>query len=233
MNTIDVLIEGYAKITDIGWEASGTTCLITASPVFASEAKQSDSKEEIAAKAGIQGDRSPIRVGDDKDVIRIITDPGANRDLLFERLKEKGIRLEDIDYVFLTHHHLDHAMNAGLFPNAKVVDEEAVYTQDKAVEGEKMIPDTDITILPTPGHEAGHGVLVVPTAQGTVVVAGDNFWWSSSDDQESDVQNRDRLLNKKDDFAENMEVLKASRKQVLDLADWVVPGHGKIWKVEK
>ncbi len=188
MNTIDILIEGYAKMTDSGWEASGTTTLIT-----------TDSG------------------------LKIIADPGANRDLLFERLKERGLGLEDIDYVFLTHHHLDHAMTVGLFPQAKVVDQEAIYVQDKAQEGPKMIPDTDITILPTPGHEVGHGILVVPTAQGTVVVAGDNFWWTAEEEQKLDI-------NKQDDFAEDMEILKASRKQVLDLADWVVPGHGKIFE---
>lgn len=202
MNTIDILIEGYAKIKEKGWEATGTTCLIT-----------TDSG------------------------VKIITDPGANRDLLLERLSEKGLTVEDIDYVFLTHHHLDHAMNAGIFPKAKVVDEEAIYTQDKAEEGVEMLPDTDITILPTPGHEAGHGILVVPTAQGTVVVAGDNFWWPSSanasEGQAYDILDRERLLNRPDDFAEDMHVLMESRKKVLELANWVVPGHGKVFEVKK
>lgn len=188
MNKIDILIEGYAHITNTGWDASSSSCLIT-----------TDSG------------------------LKIITDPGANRNLLFEKLKERGVSLEDIDYVFITHHHLDHAMNVGLFPKAKIADEEAIYTQGKAQEGPQMIPDTDITILSTPGHEAGHGVLVVPTAQGIVVVAGDNFWWSSTEEQKIEIE-------KGDDFAEDMEELKKSRQQVLDLADWVVPGHGKMWQ---
>jgi glyoxylase-like metal-dependent hydrolase (beta-lactamase superfamily II) len=128
--------------------------------------------------------------------------------------------------VFLTHHHLDHAMNVGIFPNAKVVDQEAIYMQDKAEEGVEMLPDTDITILPTPGHESGHGILVVPTAQGTVVVAGDNFWWTTDEDQILDIE-------KKDDFAEDMSILVESRKKVLELANWVVPGHGKVFEVKK
>ena len=191
MNTIEILIEGYAQIKEKGWEASGTTCL-------------------ISTDSGM----------------KIITDPGANRDLLLERLSGKGLTVGDIQMVFLTHHHLDHAMNAGIFPNAKVVDAEAIYTQDKAEEGVAMLPDTDITILPTPGHEAGHGILVVPTSQGTVVVAGDNFWWTADEEQVLD-------LEKKDDFAEDMSVLIESRKKVLELADWVVPGHGKVFEVKK
>lgn len=234
MNTIDILIEGYAKITDSGWEASGTTCLITVDVILSD--REGSHSINNSGEVSIERDSSPqedllqssgaVAPQNDKKQIRIITDPGANRDLLFERLKEKIVSLEDIDYVFLTHHHLDHAMNVGLFPNAKVVDEEAIYTQAKAVESVKMIPETDITILPTPGHEGGHGILVVPTKDGTVVVAGDNFWWSSSEEQKVDI-------DKSDDFAEDMEALKLSRKQVLDLADWVVPGHGKVFKVEK
>jgi len=42
-----------------------------------------------------------------------------------------------------------------------------------------------------------------------------------------------KLLNKKDDFAEKMSELVASRKEVLRLADWIIPGHGKIFKVER
>src|SRR5579872_410887 len=118
MNTIDILIEGYAKITDTGWDASSTTTLITvSSPVILNKVKDLNSKIEDSSQA--QNDK----------ILRIIVDPGANRDLLFEKLKTRGLSLEDIDYVFITHHHLDHAMNVGLFPNAKVIDEEAVYTQ--------------------------------------------------------------------------------------------------------
>lgn len=188
MNTIDIVIEGYAKITDTGWDASSTCTLIT-----------TDSGKKI------------------------IVDPGANRDLLFAELKKRGLSLEDIDMVFITHHHLDHAMNVGLFPNAKVIDEEAIYTQDKAEEGVEMIPDTDISVIATPGHEYAHASLVVPTENGTVVVAGDNFWWTTDEEQTVDI-------DKKDDFAEKMDELIASRKQVLDLADWVIPGHGKMFR---
>lgn len=191
MNTIDILIEGYARITDTGWDASGTTTLIV-----------SDSGK------------------------RIIVDPGANRDLLFQALKERTLSLDDIDMVFLTHHHLDHAMNVGLFPYAKVIDEEAIYTQAKAIEGVKILPDTDITVIATPGHEYAHACLVVPTANGTVVLAGDCFWWTTKEKQEVDIQ-------KKDDFAEKIGKLVESRQKILDLADWIIPGHGKMFQNEK
>lgn len=191
MNTIDILIEGYAKVTDTGWDASSSCTLIV-----------TDSGKKI------------------------LVDPGANRDLLFSELKKRKLSLEDIDMVFITHHHLDHAMNVGLFPHAKVIDEEAVYTQAVAREGVEMLPDTDITVLKTPGHEYAHASLVIPTEKGTVVAAGDCFWWES--DQEQVVN-----IEKPDDFAEKMEELVASRKEVLRLADWVIPGHGKMFANQK
>jgi len=143
MNQVDILIEGYAKITKTGWDASGTTTLITCRAELDSA---SEKGKKIPKPFGLaQG-------GQVRDDIRIIVDPGANRDLLFEELKKINLGLEDIDMVFITHHHLDHAMNVGLFPNAKVVDEEAVYIQAVAAEGVKMLPDTDITVIATPGH---------------------------------------------------------------------------------
>lgn len=190
MNKVDLLIEGYATITEKGWKASSSTCLIT-----------TDSG------------------------LKIITDPGCNRDLFLERLKDVGLGVEDIDMVFITHHHLDHAMLVGIFPNAKVIDEEAVYTQDDAIEGVKMLPETDITVIATPGHEYAHAALIVPTDEGSVAIAGDNFWWKTDEEQVIDI-------NKSDDFAEKMDELITSRKEILELADWIVPGHGKMFQAK-
>lgn len=193
MNKVDVLIEGYATMTDTGWKASGSTCLITT-----------------------------------EDGIRIITDPGCNRDLLLQRLHDKGLMIDAISYVFLTHHHVDHAMLAGIFPNAKVVDQEAIYTQDDAIEGPEGIPGTNLGIMQTPGHEVRHGALVVPgTEKGTIVIAGDNFWWKTDEEQKITLD-----LDMPDDFAEDMEVLKQSRAKVLEVADWVVPGHGRMFQAK-
>lgn len=53
---------------------------------------------------------------------RIVVDPGSNKKLLLSALTKRNLKVEDVDWVFLTHHHLDHAMNVGLFPNAKIID---------------------------------------------------------------------------------------------------------------
>lgn len=150
---------------------------------------------------------------------RIVVDPGCNRPLLLARLAERRLAPDDVAVVFLTHHHLDHALNAALFPRAVVVDAEAVQDGDRGAPVGRALPGTDIAIMPTPGHADGHASLVVPTRRGTVVVAGDVFWWAEGQEPTLDPAQTDP-------YAVDMARLRRSRRAVLALADWIVPGHG-------
>jgi glyoxylase-like metal-dependent hydrolase (beta-lactamase superfamily II) len=60
------------------------------------------------------------------------------------------------------------------------------------------------------------------------VVAGDAFWWLGNEKQE--VQ-----IDKPDDDPEHMNLKKLieSRKKILEIADYVIPGHGKMFRVHK
>jgi glyoxylase-like metal-dependent hydrolase (beta-lactamase superfamily II) len=156
----------------------------------------------------------------------IVVDPGCNRDLLLAALAVRSLSVDAISTVFLTHHHVDHALNAALFPRARVVDHEAVYAGDRASPVGDTLPDTAIAILPTPGHAEGHASLLVPTDRGSVVVAGDVFWWAEGEPPGLD-------LDRPDAFATDPVRLRESRLAVLRLADWVVPGHGPLWPVER
>jgi glyoxylase-like metal-dependent hydrolase (beta-lactamase superfamily II) len=60
-----------------------------------------------------------------------------------------------------------------------------------------------------------------------VVVAGDVFWWADREEQKTD---RESLLFHKDPFAKDEKALLASRRKILELADWIIPGHGKMFK---
>jgi len=151
----------------------------------------------------------------------ILVDPGANRKLLLAKLQEENIKPSDIEYVFISHHHPDHMRNIALFPDARLIDHEGIYDHDHGMVAPEMIPGTDIKILKTPGHQSGHASLLVPTEKGIVVVAGDVFWWMEGEEQIIDI-------NKKDDFASDPQALVESRKKVLELADWIIPGHGKM-----
>ncbi len=158
--------------------------------------------------------------------IRIIVDPGANRELLLASLNREGLKTDDIDYVFVSHYHLDHTLNLGLFPKDKVIDGTMIYEGDLEIVHGGKIPGSEIQIMATPGHSPENASLVVPAEQGKVVIAADVFWWRDDEEQEVDI-------NKVDEFAASMGDLKDSRRKVLEIADYIIPGHGKMFKVER
>jgi glyoxylase-like metal-dependent hydrolase (beta-lactamase superfamily II) len=165
-----------------------------------------------------------ITVSNTGRATRVLVDPGSNRRLLSGNLHRLGIEPPAIDYVFLTHHHLDHTMNVALFPNAKVVIEGALFDQGRMMPLAGTIPGTEVEVLPTPGHSPDHTALVVPTPEGTVVIAGDVFWWVDDQPQTLDPDLPDR-------FATDPAQLRRSRQLVLARADWIVPGHGPMLPV--
>jgi len=161
---------------------------------------------------------------------RIIVDPGINRKRLLKELEKQKLDVAKIDYVFMTHYHPDHNLLAGIFPNAKVLDDELMYANDYQTEHQKVIPGTDIEILSTPGHDLFHSSLVFPTDKGIVVVAGDVFWWADNEKRRTDKKS---LLSRKDPFVKDKKALLQSRQKLLTIADWIIPGHGKIFKNQR
>jgi glyoxylase-like metal-dependent hydrolase (beta-lactamase superfamily II) len=163
---------------------------------------------------------------------KIIVDPGTNRKLLLDELKKRSIKTKDIDYVVLTHSHADHALLAGIFENAQVVDDGCVYSWNGKIENhDGFIPQTDIKIMKTKGHDEFHCSLLFENENdGMVCVSGDVFWWWDSEDQNLD---RKSLLERKDPYEKNHDELIESRRILLDVADLIIPGHGKMFKVKK
>jgi len=160
----------------------------------------------------------------------ILVDPGCNPKLLIESLKKQGLELKDIDLIFLTHYHPDHILNIRLFPNVDVLDGGIIYRNDLEIEFEDKIPETNIKFIDTPGHAHEQASLIVETEQGKIGIASDLFWWTDKDEQKTDY---DSLINLKDPYMKNEHDLKESRKKLLSMADWIIPGHGKMFKVEK
>lgn len=162
------------------------------------------------------------------DSKNIVVDPGCNRNRLILALRKEDIKTNDIDFVLLTHNHTDHTLLSGIFERAKVLNVEELYDNDMQVAHNNKIPDTNLKIIQTPGHSPEHCSLVVPTTNGTYVIAGDVFWWTDEEEQKIDI--------KKEDVAHpeevNMKNLMESRKKVLEIADYVIPGHGKMFKVK-
>jgi len=166
----------------------------------------------------------------DNDV-KIIVDPGMHKKKLINALKKEGLKTDDIDYVVLTHNHIDHFLLAGIFENAKVSDGECFYSFDgKITKHGNTIPNTNIKIISTPGHDTFHYSLIAKTKEGIVGIVSDLWWWTDDEEQKTDYKS---LINKKDIYVTNKKELVKSRKKILKLADYIIPGHGKMFEVKK
>jgi len=172
---------------------------------------------------------SAVTLIEDNDK-KIIVDPGCNRPKLLDELKNNNLTPADIDFILLTHHHTDHILLTAIFENAKVLNDTELYENDKIIEHENIIPGTDLKIIPTPGHDPFHCALIVPTKNGTYVVAGDVFWWMDDEEQKTDYES---LINHPDPYVKDKKALEKSRKKILELADFIIPGHGKMFKIKK
>ncbi|MDO8668596.1 MAG: MBL fold metallo-hydrolase [bacterium] len=161
--------------------------------------------------------------------LNILVDTGMNRRLLMEALKKENLKPADINYVVITHRHLDHCLLAGIFYNAKILDDGSIYSFDgRLADHEKKIPGTEIEIISTPGHDQFHCVVLVDTAEyGKVAIAADLLWWPDDKEQLTDEQS---LLNLNDPYLKDKDALYKSRKKILEVADYIVPGHGKPFK---
>jgi glyoxylase-like metal-dependent hydrolase (beta-lactamase superfamily II) len=162
---------------------------------------------------------------------KIIVDPGINRKLLLEKLREEGLTPDDIDVVFITHYHPDHAFLASMFEKTVVIDGDTIYKKDNETGYEGKVPGTNLEVILTPGHTHEHAALLATTDKGTLVIAGDVFWWT--DEEEQQTADVEVLINKEDPFTKDWEALKASRQKILEIADWIIPGHGKMFRNPK
>lgn len=162
---------------------------------------------------------------------KIITDPGCNRQKLLEALREEDLATDDIDYIFLSHCHPDHVLLAGIFEKAKYVtfDSNLIYNKDMLTVFDKYVLGKDVEIIETPGHVLEHLSLLIDTPQGKVAIAGDVIWWIDGEAQVVDINKEDHSQAK----GMNMEDLIESRKKLLKIADYIIPGHGKMFKVDK
>src|SRR3989339_341831 len=155
-----------------------------------------------------------IKDGDNK----IIVDPGVleNQKMLVDKLKEEGLSVSDINIVFITHSHIDHYRNIGMFPEAKTLEYFGLWDKNTVQDWQEQF-SKDIKIIKTPGHSLDGLTLLVKTSDGTVAVCGDVFWKKD--------------FPENDQYATDGEKLKESRKAVLASAGWIIPGHAGMYKI--
>ena len=149
----------------------------------------------------------------------IVVDPGmaASAAAILDPLAQLGVRPEDVTEVVLSHHHPDHTMYAGLFPNAAVHDHWAIYRgtdwEDSDCDGRLLT--ASVQLARTPGHTAQDLVLLAGTADGVVVTT--HSWLRGDSAPE-------------DEDPDDLEQLRESRRRILEVADLIVPGHGPAFR---
>jgi len=132
-------------------------------------------------------------------------------------LRSLGVEAGGVTDVVLGHHHPDHGVRVGLFPNAAVHDHWATYRGtdwiDADAEGRELAPS--VKLIRTPGHTAEDISTIVGTPGRIVVLT--HTWWTADGPAE-------------DPLAEDPAAVHASRARILAVADLIVPGHGPAFK---
>jgi glyoxylase-like metal-dependent hydrolase (beta-lactamase superfamily II) len=108
-------------------------------------------------------------------------------------------------------------MYAGLFPNAAVHDHWAIYRGDQWEDSEcdGRVLSSSVQLARTPGHTAEDLVLIAGTPDGVVVTTHSWFHADSTVDDED---------------PEDPNALHESRRQILTVANQIVPGHGPAFR---
>lgn len=149
----------------------------------------------------------------------VVADPGmvTDRGLIVDPLTKAGVSPQEVTHIFISHHHPDHTVNIALFPNAEVVDFWGMYKGDMWRDhGDGYEVASGITVLRTPGHTAEDASLLVETTEGTYALT--HCWWFPD------------MTPDKDPIAWNQAKLDESRQKIVTMADWIIPGHGKMVK---
>jgi len=167
---------------------------------------------------GGDGVASTVSLIRDGDLVAVV-DPGMvpSRGSILNPIRQLGIKADDVTDVIISPHHPDHTINIALFPEATVHDHWATYRNDvwtsRAAEGAQLSPG--VRLLETPGHTPQDITTLVETDEGTAALT--HLWVYEG-------AGEDRL-------ATDPALLARNRMRVLDLATWIVPGHGPMYRI--
>ncbi|XP_023244512.1 metallo-beta-lactamase domain-containing protein 1-like [Centruroides sculpturatus] len=160
----------------------------------------------------------------------IIVDPltAWDKDYILQQLKEQNLNPDDITHVVCTHGHSDHIGNLNLFLKAiHIVGQSISCGTDYFIHSFDKTPykiNSSIQVIATPGHtHSDVSVVVLTETYGTVVIAGDLF------ERKEDIQ--EPSLWREIAGSENPKLQLINRQRILDMADYIIPGHGPMFKV--
>ncbi|TKR81867.1 hypothetical protein L596_015670 [Steinernema carpocapsae] len=164
---------------------------------------------------------------------KMIVDTGlgtdiSQRTMFLTRLVQVGVLPPLVNYVVTTHGHADHSGNTNEFPDAihfqgNIAHHKSKFNFSDLFEKESQQLTANVMLLKTPGHTAEDVSVIVTNVEnlGTVGISGDLFI------AEGDIDDS-RMW---EPLAWNAEVQKQSRRLLLCRVDYIVPGHGKMFRV--
>ncbi len=155
----------------------------------------------------------------------ILVDTGNHQDKekIINALKKRKLKLKDIDIVIITHFHPDHMGCNYLFEKARFIIPGVSFWDDifdRAPENQRLTKN--LKLISTPGHSEDSATLLVKTDRGIAACVGDLFWFEGDE--------KIKLLEE-DCF--NKKLFYKNRRKILKIADFIIPGHGKMFKIKK
>uniref|UniRef100_A0AC34FPF8 Metallo-beta-lactamase domain-containing protein n=1 Tax=Panagrolaimus sp. ES5 TaxID=591445 RepID=A0AC34FPF8_9BILA len=163
----------------------------------------------------------------------ILVDTGLATDIngrtdLIQKLSKLNIAPPMVDYVITTHGHPDHAGNTNDFPDSIHFQGNFIHFRTKFNISDLATSNStnltpNVKLIKTPGHTAEDISVIVSNTDkyGTIAIAGDIF----ISDKDIDFP----MMWKK--FSHNLSQQEWSRRELICLANFIVPGHGKVFKI--
>lgn len=150
------------------------------------------------------------------------------RQQIIDKLASYGLHCDDIDRLVCSHGHTDHIGNINLFVNCGHIVGDHIYRQDiyeltAFKQSSTLKLSNDMQIVLTPGHTLDSTSLVVSNVDklGTVALVGDLF------ECEADLLDESIWIGA---GSQDQQLQRQNRQRMLSVADYVVPGHGPIFR---
>ncbi len=157
---------------------------------------------------------------------KIVVDTGLPKDrsAILKGLKQNNLKPSDITYVICTHGDADHISNNNLFPNARLIVGFDIYDGDIATFFQKNFKvDDNVTVTSMTGHDERSIGVLAHTKEGVVAIVGDLF------EYEYDWQTAKEWIA----FSKQPKEQIKNRAKIWELANYIIPGHGPMFKVDK
>lgn len=149
-------------------------------------------------------------------------------DKLLKALNKESLTSDDVDYVVCTHGHSDHIGCNYLFQKAKHIVGYSISHKDKYdidhdfKNGDEYTITDRIKVISTPGHTLQDVSVIVNSSRGVTAITGDLF------EKFEDLTDENIW---KEAGSDSEELQRINRQKILDLADFIIPGHGPMFKV--